>query len=176
MSRRDVCAWATCQESGLFYNYFRSYDARTGRYSQPDPIGLDGGWNQFGYVDANPMSSVDPLGLWEVSVEFYRGTGGGISFGRDSNTGQGFLSCKWGIGLGGGISYDPLAGRPGGAKAVPGSGGATLGISATVGGTLGVAGAGISGQADGSRGYDLGTGSQYNDPSLKGNIGYEPGG
>jgi RHS repeat-associated protein len=38
------------EESGLFYNYFRSYDARTGRYTQPDPIGLDGGWNRLGYV------------------------------------------------------------------------------------------------------------------------------
>ncbi|WP_418120625.1 RHS repeat-associated core domain-containing protein [Variovorax sp. 350MFTsu5.1] len=164
------------EESGLFYNYFRSYDARTGRYSQPDPIGLDGGWNRFGYVDANPLSFSDPLGLWEVSIEFYRGLGGGISFGRDPNTGQGFLSCKWGVGLGGGVAYDPLAGRPGGTKAAPGPGGATLGISATAGGTLGIAGAGISGQADGSRGYDFGRGSQYNDPSLKGNIGYEPGG
>ncbi|REN21048.1 RHS repeat-associated core domain-containing protein, partial [Mycobacterium tuberculosis] len=51
------------EESGLFYNYFRSYDARTGRYSQPDPIGLDGGWNRFGYVDANPLEFSDPLGL-----------------------------------------------------------------------------------------------------------------
>jgi RHS repeat-associated protein len=51
------------EESGLFYNYFRNYDARTGRYSQPDPIGLAGGWNRFGYVDANPLIYTDPLGL-----------------------------------------------------------------------------------------------------------------
>ena len=51
------------EESGLFYNYFRSYDARTGRYSQPDPIGLEGGWNRFGYVDANPLMFADPEGL-----------------------------------------------------------------------------------------------------------------
>lgn len=47
----------------MFYNYFRSYDARTERYSQPDPIGLDGGWNRFGYVNANPLNFVDPEGL-----------------------------------------------------------------------------------------------------------------
>ncbi|WP_200955452.1 RHS repeat domain-containing protein, partial [Variovorax sp. Root434] len=50
-------------ESGLFYNYFRSYDARTGRYSQPDPIGLDGGWNRFGYVDEDPLDDSDAFGL-----------------------------------------------------------------------------------------------------------------
>lgn len=51
------------KESGLFYNYFRSYSPTTGRYSQPDPIGLDGGWNQFGYVSGNPLKHTDPFGL-----------------------------------------------------------------------------------------------------------------
>ncbi|WP_440534412.1 RHS repeat-associated core domain-containing protein [Variovorax sp. YR566] len=51
------------EESGLFYNYFRSYRAIDGRYTQGDPIALDGGWNRFGYVDANPLRGTDPFGL-----------------------------------------------------------------------------------------------------------------
>ena len=50
------------QESNLHYNYHRSYSATTGRYTQSDPIGLDGGWNRFGYVESNPLSFTDPLG------------------------------------------------------------------------------------------------------------------
>jgi RHS repeat-associated protein len=57
------------EESGLFYNYFRSYDARTGRYSQPDPIGLDGGWNRFGYVSNDPLGMFDDDGLAEKRPE-----------------------------------------------------------------------------------------------------------
>jgi RHS repeat-associated protein len=51
------------KESGLSYNYFRSYDSRTGRYTQADPIDLEGGWNWFGYVDGNPLMFTDPEGL-----------------------------------------------------------------------------------------------------------------
>ncbi|WP_185545959.1 RHS repeat-associated core domain-containing protein [Variovorax sp. KBW07] len=51
------------EESGLFYNGFRSYIPTLGRYTQGDPIGLDGGWNRFGYVDGSPLSYVDPDGL-----------------------------------------------------------------------------------------------------------------
>jgi RHS repeat-associated protein len=50
-------------ESGLHYNYFRSYDGSMGRYTQADPIGLDGGWNRFSYVSNSPLESADPTGL-----------------------------------------------------------------------------------------------------------------
>jgi RHS repeat-associated protein len=51
------------KESGLNYNYFRTYNAETGRYTQADPIGLEGGWNRFGYVEGNALRETDTLGL-----------------------------------------------------------------------------------------------------------------
>jgi RHS repeat-associated protein len=55
-------------ETGLFYNYFRSYQAAQGRYTQNDPIGLAGGLNRFGYVGSNSLMYMDPLGLWELPL------------------------------------------------------------------------------------------------------------
>jgi len=55
------------REANLSYNYHRSYDARTGRYSQPDPIGLEGGWNRFSYVEGDALGKTDPKGLIAVT-------------------------------------------------------------------------------------------------------------
>lgn len=49
-------------ETGLFYNYFRYYDADSGRYINQDPIGLFGGDNLYAYA-WNPLIWVDPYGL-----------------------------------------------------------------------------------------------------------------
>ncbi|HHS3623217.1 TPA: RHS repeat domain-containing protein [Proteus mirabilis] len=50
------------EESGLYYNRFRYYDRETGQYLSPDPIGLLGGLNPYGYVHC-PTGWVDPFGL-----------------------------------------------------------------------------------------------------------------
>ena len=55
-------------ETGVHYNYFRDYDPSTGRYIQPDPIGLMGGLNRFTYVRNAPLDNLDPLGLVSVSA------------------------------------------------------------------------------------------------------------
>lgn len=49
--------------TALHYNYFRDYDPEAGRYVESDPIGLDGGINTYGYVEADPLGSEDLFGL-----------------------------------------------------------------------------------------------------------------
>jgi RHS repeat-associated protein len=46
----------------LFYNRYRDYDPKLGRYLQPDPLGHEGSLNLYSYP-ANPFVDVDILGL-----------------------------------------------------------------------------------------------------------------
>ncbi|SFD17843.1 RHS repeat-associated core domain-containing protein [Pragia fontium] len=50
------------EESGLYYNRYRYYDPRMGRYISQDPIGLMGGMHKYNYP-LNPIQFIDPMGL-----------------------------------------------------------------------------------------------------------------
>lgn len=49
-------------ETGFNYNYERHYDPTTSRYASSDPLGLEAGSRNYGYVE-NPYEAIDPLGL-----------------------------------------------------------------------------------------------------------------
>ncbi|WP_171920766.1 RHS element core protein [Salmonella bongori] len=55
------------EETGLYYNRHRYYDPSQGRYITQDPIGLTGGLNPYQYP-LNPVTEVDPLGLWAFAI------------------------------------------------------------------------------------------------------------
>jgi RHS repeat-associated protein len=42
----------------------RFYDPELGRFLTPDPSGLSGGFDAYGYCRSNPVDAIDPLGLW----------------------------------------------------------------------------------------------------------------
>jgi RHS repeat-associated protein len=50
-------------EQGLAYNWHRFYDATTGRYTQPDPLGFPDGPSRYTYALNSPLMKTDPLGL-----------------------------------------------------------------------------------------------------------------
>jgi len=58
-------------ETGLNQNYYRDYDPTLGRYTTPDPTGIEGGLNPYAYVNSNPLTNIDPLGLYESDIHYY---------------------------------------------------------------------------------------------------------
>ena len=60
-------------ETGLHYNYFRTYDPSIGQYIESDPIGMNGGTNTFAYVRGNPLRLIDKLGLFCVETRIPAG-------------------------------------------------------------------------------------------------------
>jgi RHS repeat-associated protein len=66
------------KETNLHYNYFRDYDPSLGRYGESDPIGLRAGLNTYGYVHAEPLRYIDPIGLavWVCSRRAWNANAG----------------------------------------------------------------------------------------------------
>jgi RHS repeat-associated protein len=54
--------------TGLYYNYFRDYDAATGRYIQVDLIGLAGGIDPYLYANGSPWRYTDANGNFPLPV------------------------------------------------------------------------------------------------------------
>ena len=76
-------------ETGLHYNYHRTYSPSIGGYTQPDPIGLNGGQlSLYAYVGGNPVNTIDPLGLFGLGpcTNCHQGGGGSLNDLLDSMT------------------------------------------------------------------------------------------
>ena len=82
-------------ETGWHDNHWRSYDPSSGRYLQPDPLGLQPGYtgrdSLTAYADGDPISGVDPWGLARLSW-FALTTG---SDGRSLGRVQGLDRARW---------------------------------------------------------------------------------
>jgi len=102
------------ETDSLSQNHWRDYDPILARYLQADRLGIDAGQNVYAYVDGDPLNRRDSWGLWSVSVSGYVGVGSSLTFGDDSSPGGGFfVTGQAGVGLGGGVSFDPNGVAPG---------------------------------------------------------------
>lgn len=55
--------------TGVQYMRNRYYDPASGRFTQPDPIGLAGGLNLYGYANGDPINLSDPFGLCATDAD-----------------------------------------------------------------------------------------------------------
>ena len=94
------------RDTGLVRFGYRDYDPDIGRWTAKDPIFFSGGdTDLYGYVLNDPVNSIDPLGLWQITIGGGWGIAGYVTFGKNDehwNLGGGI---GFGLGLGG--SYNP---------------------------------------------------------------------
>jgi RHS repeat-associated protein len=78
------------ETGALSQNWNRDYDTSLGRYIQADPLGIEAGQNVYGYVDGDPLASVDVSGLEQF--HYYGNWGGpGWANGQKLNEGTDYL-------------------------------------------------------------------------------------
>jgi RHS repeat-associated protein len=77
--------------SGLYYYGYRFYEPNLQRWVNPDPIGIRGGMNLYGFVGNNPMNGVDALGLSWYYPQWFENMGDGIVGGLGYNFYNGTL-------------------------------------------------------------------------------------
>ena len=94
-------------ETGLSYNYFRDYEAGTGRYVESDPIGLGDGSNTYAYVRSRPLKLRDPFGLTSitqcanpVNAPACAAAGAGTAGGTGTGAGSSIASAGAGVAIG----------------------------------------------------------------------------
>ena len=68
-------------ETGLHYNWHRSYDPTLGRYTQPDPLGFVDGPSVYAYAGGSPLRRVDLDGRNSIAIGGARGGGAGAAAG-----------------------------------------------------------------------------------------------
>ena len=118
--------------TGLVRFGLRDYEPESGRWTARDPVLYEGGQdNLYAYVNGNPVSSRDPLGLWCIGAAAYGGIGGGATICVDED---GFSVCgELGFGVGVDFGADSGGSEDSGTEIV-GELGAECGpIGATVG-------------------------------------------
>ncbi len=55
-------------ETGYHHNGWREYEPALGKYVQSDPTGLAAGINTYAYAGSNPLTNIDPYGLYVIDL------------------------------------------------------------------------------------------------------------
>jgi RHS repeat-associated protein len=110
--------------TGLMYYRARYYAPQWGRFLSEDPIGFEGGINQYAYCGNNPVNSTDASGKQEGWIPY--GPPYGMDFGFDVT--QMYVEYVYNIGMSGlNLLFGGSAVPSGVASTIPGMPGATPG-------------------------------------------------